>query len=91
LKIFITTTAGIVFICLGFLGLLLPFMPGFLFMLGAAACFASLSPRLRRRLHRQPRISRFLTRLESSTHLSVLPRIKLAFWAGLEALTQKRT
>lgn len=91
MKIFITTIAGIVLLCLGFLGLLLPFLPGFVFMLGALACFASLSPRLRHRLHRQPRISRFLTRLESSAHLPVLPRVKLAFWAGLEALTQKRT
>ena len=91
MKTVLTVTAGITLLCLGALGLLLPFLPGFLFLLGAAACFATLSPALHRTLHRQPRVSRFLHRLDASTHLPIVHRVKLAFWAGLEAITPRKT
>ena len=89
-KTFLKALLGTLFLALGLLGLLLPFLPGFLFFLLAIACFASLSPALNRRLHRQPRVSRFLRRLEAGEELDPLSRIKLTFWAGLEAIKPHR-
>ena len=75
---------------LGGIGLMLPFLPGFLFLLVAAACFASLSPQVRNHLDRHPRIRRFFHRLDAGTHLSPLARTKLVFWAALETVTPAR-
>ncbi len=90
MKTLLKALLGTLFLALGFVGLLLPFLPGFLFFLLAAACFASLSPTLNRRLHGQPRVSRFLRRLEAGEQLDPLSRIKLTFWAGLEAVNPRR-
>jgi len=75
---------------LGGLGLLLPFMPGFLFLLIAAACFASLSPGLRRHFERHPRMRRFFHRLDNGAHLHMGDRARLAFWAALETVLPNR-
>ena len=90
MKTLLKALFGTLFLVLGFLGLLLPFLPGFLFFLIAAACFASLSPALNRSLHGQPRVSRFLRRLEAGEQLDPLSHIKLTFWAGLEAVSPRR-
>ena len=90
MKTLVKALLGSLFLVLGFVGLLLPILPGFLFFLLAAACFASLSPALNRKLHRQPRVSRFLHRLEAGERLDLLTRMKLTFWAGLEAVSPRR-
>ena len=82
--------AGCVFLLLGIAGLALPFLPGLLFLLFAAICFASLSPALRRHMDRHPRMARFFNRVDAGAHLDLPSRIKLAFWASLEAVTPKR-
>lgn len=90
MKFVILLFAGCGFFALGLLGLVLPIFPGFIFLLAAAACFASLSPKLREKLSKHPRLRRFFNRLESGAHLHWGTRIKLAFWASLEAVNPKQ-
>jgi uncharacterized membrane protein YbaN (DUF454 family) len=90
LKTIIALAAGIFLTILGAIGLLVPILPGFLFLLPAAVCFASVSPTLRNRMGQHPRIGRFLHRMDSSRSLDTPGRIKLAFWAGLEAVNPRQ-
>ena len=90
MKTILILAAGSISLTLGLMGLLLPFMPGFLFLLIAAACFASLSPRTRAGLERHPRLQRFFGRLDAAAHLGVSARAKLAFWAALETIAPSR-
>lgn len=72
---------------LGLIGLLVPVLPGVLFLLGALVCLGVVFPRLRRKLERQPRFNRFFYRLDESRCLGIAGRCKLFFWALLEMLT----
>ena len=90
LKKLVLATAGVGFLILGVLGLALPFLPGVLFLLLAAVCLAALSPRLQGFLSRHPRLARFFRRVEEGRHLALATRVRLAFWAGLEALSGTR-
>ncbi len=75
---------------LGLIGLIIPVLPGVLFILLAALVFAAVSPRLRRRLSRNPRFRRLFKRMDHSDNLPFGARCKLAFWATLEALNPPR-
>lgn len=85
MKSLLTFAAGILFLALGLLGLLLPVLPGVLFLLVAAVCFASASPALRDSMRKHPRLARLLARLDAGQQLHIGARGKLAFWALLEA------
>ncbi len=47
---------GAVFFALGWVGLVMPMMPGFVFLLAAAFCFARGNPALEQRILDHPRI-----------------------------------
>ena len=79
---------GTICLMIGALGLIIPLIPGFLFLLIAAAMFAQLSPRVRHRLARNPRLARFFERIESSHHLNWVDQLKLTFLASIEAITK---
>ena len=82
---------GIICIPIGIAGLAIPFLPGFIFLLIAAVCFAALSPALHHRLSAHPRLSRFFRRLEAGKHLNPYNRVKLAIWASLEVVGGHRS
>ena len=90
LKTVLFGIAGVAFLLLGLVGLVLPILPGFLFLFAAAACFAFASPRAKQSFGKHPRMSRFLNRVDAGTHLDLTSRIKLAFWASLEAINPQR-
>lgn len=81
---------GLVSVALGLFGLIVPLIPGVLFLLIAAVCFATLSPRLQRRLRSNPRLRRLFDRVEQGGQLGSWPRIKLMLWAVAEAATPSR-
>lgn len=86
--------AGLALTVLGILGLVLPVLPGVLFLVAAAACFSLASRRFRttleHRLHRHPRYRRVLRRWQSSRGLPAWQRIRLAFWLTLASLVPQQ-
>ena len=90
LKIFITACAAGLFMVLGIIGLVIPVLPGVIFLLLAAVCIASLSHRAKRQFERHPRLHRFFQRLDAGRGLDLTSRTKLAFWASLEAANPKQ-
>lgn len=78
-------------LALGLVGLLLPFLPGFLFLFFAAACFAAVFPQIKRHLSHHPRMLRFFRRIDAGENLDITTQFKLAFWASLEAINPRRT
>lgn len=85
---------GLALAVLGVVGLVLPILPGLVFLVGAAACFSLVSRRFRvnveRRLHRHPRYRRALRRWRISSGLPPLRRARLAFWLTLGSLVPER-
>jgi uncharacterized membrane protein YbaN (DUF454 family) len=77
---------GVLLVLLGVIGLVVPLMPGVVFLAAAGCCFAALSPRFQARLERHPAWRGFSRRWQASRHLPALRRAKLAFWLSAEAV-----
>lgn len=78
--------AAIAFSLLGLVGLLIPILPGFLFLILAAVCVSALSPRFERRLARHPAWRGWRLRWRQSHGLPMHRRLQLAFWLSAEAV-----
>jgi uncharacterized membrane protein YbaN (DUF454 family) len=89
-KKLILLVCGMALLGLGVVGLALPFLPGIAFLLCAALCFAALSPKMQGLMSRHPRVAHFFRRVEQGRGLDLVNRIKLTFWATLEALSGPR-
>lgn len=76
---------GSVLVVLGLIGLLVPILPGVLFLALAAICFSATSPRFQSRLERHPAWRGWRLRWRESRGLPFLRRIQLAFWLTAEA------
>lgn len=72
------TVAAIGALFIGLLGLLIPIIPGVLFLLLAACLFAAVSSRFRAQLHRSPRARPYLLRWEATSGMPLLTRSKAA-------------
>lgn len=81
---------AIVFSVVGVIGLLIPVIPGVLFLLAALVCLGLVFPSLRQHLEQQPRLKRFFLRLDKTRYLGLAARCKLLFWALLEMVTPGR-
>ena len=80
--------ATIAFTLLGLVGLLIPILPGFLFLILALVCVSALSPRFERRLARHPAWRGWRLRWRQSRGLPLYRRVQLAFWLSAEAVMQ---
>jgi hypothetical protein len=60
---------------LGFVGLAIPLMPGFVFFAIAVICFSSASPTLHRKLTAVPKIEQFLQSVQDSRHMPLGQRV----------------
>ena len=80
--------ATVAFTLLGLIGLLIPILPGFLFLILAAVCASALSPRFERRLARHPAWRGWRLRWRQSRGLPLYQRAKFAFWMSAEAVMQ---
>lgn len=78
LKRALYTAGAVVALGIGLLGLLIPVIPGVLFVLLAAVLFAGASRRFRARLHASPRVQPYLRRWEQSAGLPGLTRARIA-------------
>ena len=77
--------AGSAFFLLGLVGLLVPVLPGFLFLIIAIMCFAAISPRVRRRLEGNRTLKAMHGRWRRGRGLPMWHRIKLMFWLSAES------
>lgn len=78
--------AFIILLCLavGIVGLLLPVIPGLLFLLIAAMLAARLSPALDRRLRKYPQMRRYLDSGHGFLELNWREKIRFIFWLILK-------
>ena len=89
MKPILLVLTGIIFLALGLVGLLIPVIPGVLFLLLATAVFAQLSPGFRKRMTRNPRLARFFSRMDAGERMGFADRCKMTFYASLEAIVKK--
>jgi uncharacterized protein len=86
--------SGAVLTLLGLVGLVLPVMPGLVFLVAAAGCFSLASRRFRvtveRRLRRHPRYRRTLRHWRSGQGLPFGQRLQLGFWLMVGSLVPGR-
>ena len=81
---FLLIVIGGICIILGFIGLAVPLMPGFIFFGIAIICLSSGSSRLHKKMLAYPGVGAFLNELESSRGLG----IKAQIVAGLRSAAQ---
>jgi len=78
LKRALYTAGAAIALFIGALGLIMPIIPGILFVGLALVLFANASLRFRRRLHASPRVQPYLSRWENASALPVTDRLRLA-------------
>jgi uncharacterized membrane protein YbaN (DUF454 family) len=81
---------GFTCLILGVIGLVLPFLPGFIFFGIGIICLAGADPRLNKLLAKQPRIGLFMQRINNSSGLAFTRRCKIALAASAEVFVGRR-
>jgi hypothetical protein len=84
IKRFALLTAAGLLAVLGVIGLLVPVIPGILFLLMAAACASLASDRVHQKMNHNPAYRRWRRRWDASAGLSTWNRIKLSFWLSVD-------
>ncbi|NCF45066.1 MAG: DUF454 family protein [Proteobacteria bacterium] len=75
---------------LGFVGLLVPLMPGFIFFAIAVICLATASPTLRVKLNAIPAVKLFLQDLDDQQDLALKPRLQAGVKSAARLLVGKQ-
>lgn len=79
---------ALLFLMLGIVGLVLPIIPGLLFLAIAMLLLARVSVRFDVWSRRDPRLQTFRQRMSAMSTVKMADRIKLAGWMTLEAFVQ---
>ena len=91
LRRFALMVGGCALTVLGVIGLVIPVLPGVLFLAGAVVCFSMVSVGFRDNvgihLFRHPRYRLARRRWNAGAGLPLWERFKLTFWTSLAALT----
>ncbi len=86
--------AGLALTLAGLVGLVIPVLPGLVFLAAAAACFSMASRRFRAALEghlaRHPRHRRAVERWRRGQRLPIGARLRLGFWLALGSLLPER-
>lgn len=83
---FLLTAVGGICVMLGFIGLLVPLMPGFFFFALAVICLSSASPRLHKKMLSYPGVGTFLREIEAARHLELRARIVATLGSAAQLL-----
>ena len=67
-------------VVIGLVGIVLPIIPGFLFLFFAALLLTKLSSRSKNLLHSNSNTRTWMRHWESSNSLSIIQRVKLSLW-----------
>lgn len=70
----------------GVIGLVLPIIPGLLFLFLAAILLTRLSSRFEFLLHRNPTLGRWSRKLDMANSLPLAQRTKLVFWLSVRTV-----
>ena len=79
---------ALVCIMIGFAGLILPIIPGFLFLLGAVYCLSKVSRRFKNWAEQQATLQELQTKLSRLNTVDALSRAKVVSLMGLEMMVQ---
>ena len=76
------------FVIIGLVGLILPIIPGFLFLFLAAILLARISGRFNYLLHNHSTSKRWMKHWHSTKALSNMQRLKLSFWVAARSVVK---
>lgn len=79
---------GLLLAVLGVIGLILPILPGVLFLLAAVLVVSKASTRVKRFADSDPRLREARRRFDSFARLGVRDRLRLAGWMSADALVR---
>ncbi len=82
---FIYLVIGGMCLTLGVIGLIIPIIPGVLFLMAAVYLLSRGSRKIKRFTDRDPRILQMQQRMEQFGEVNVVDRIRLAGWITLDA------
>ena len=83
---FLLTAVGGLCVILGFIGPVVPVMPGFVFFAIAVICLSSASPRLHKKILSYPGVGAFLREIEAARHLELRARIVATLGSAAQLL-----
>ncbi|MBT4161282.1 MAG: DUF454 family protein [Gammaproteobacteria bacterium] len=80
-------TLGIIFLALGVVGLLIPIIPGVLFLAGAIYMLSRGSNRVREYAENHPQLSGFQRRMSELEAITIVERVQVAGLMALQTAT----
>ncbi len=82
------TVLALACVILGVIGLVIPIIPGVVFLLIAVLLLSRISPRLKRWVRRKPEMNRIHSRFQAMGRLHWGERLRLSFWMAMNGVLQ---